>query len=142
MYSFEKKGEVSFSGKRIYRRGDYRITDHYQLDCEIEAEYAGLPYDASAFFGQPQQCHSAFRFKTEQDICPCLSKWFYADTNDVGKDVYQPEAEEIVMGDGRRRLTGNTVCRKYHVGEEAEVAAAEAAVDTVFKVIILPGRRK
>ena len=50
VYSFEKKERIMFPGRQNYRRGDYRITDHYQLDCQVDAEYEGLAYDASSTF--------------------------------------------------------------------------------------------
>lgn len=118
VYSFGKKGGVSFSGRRTYRRGDYRITDHYQLDCEIEAEYRGLAYDASASFSDNLSAAIApFDLRQGKAFVPSFLSGFCADTNDVEKDVYQTEAEEMAIRDGRRALAGNPVCRKYHAGE-------------------------
>ena len=34
--------EAKTSRSRTHRKGDYRITDHYQLNCQIDAEYGGL----------------------------------------------------------------------------------------------------
>nr|WP_296486268.1 hypothetical protein [uncultured Acetatifactor sp.] len=117
IYSFEKRGEVTFSGEKIHREGDYVITDHYRLECGIEEEYRGLAYDASASFSDHlSNAIAPFDLKQSKAFTPSFLSGFYADTSDVESSVYRFEAEDMVIRDGCKCLRGNPVCRKYHVG--------------------------
>lgn len=118
VYSFERKGRTHFAGSRSHRRGDYRITKHYQLDCEIDEEYKGLAYDASASFSDNLSGAIApFDLKQGKPFVPSFLSGFYADTSDVDRYVYKSDAEDIVVSDGCRRLGANSVCRRYNVGD-------------------------
>lgn len=119
VYSFEKKGPITFPGRKTYRRGNYRITEQYRLDCEIEAEYEGLAYDASSTFSDSlSNAIAPFDLRKGKDFVPSFLSGFYGDTNDVEKHVYLPEAEEVVIQDASRFLLKNPVCRKCHAGRE------------------------
>ena len=118
VYSFEKKGDIVFSGKRKRRRGDYVITDHYRLDCSVEPEYNGLAYDASASFSDDLSGAIApFDLTQRQPFAPSFLSGFYADTNDVTQYVYREEAEKIAVDDSCGRLERSAVCRRYRAGE-------------------------
>ncbi|MCI8800524.1 MAG: hypothetical protein HFH88_12045 [Lachnospiraceae bacterium] len=117
IYCFEKRGEVTFSGEKSHREGDYVITDHYRLECGIEEEYRGLAYDASASFSDHlSNAISPFDLRQSKAFTPSFLSGFYADTSDVESSVYRLDAEDMVIRDGCKCLSGNPVCRKYHVG--------------------------
>lgn len=121
VYSFGKKGAVTFSGRKTRRKGDYRITDHYRLDCEVEEDYRGLAYDASSTFSDSlSNAIAPFDLRQGKAFVPSFLSGFYADTNDVEKYIYQQEAEEVILQDAKQRLAQNPVCRKYHAGQGAE----------------------
>ena len=134
VYSFEKKGNISFSGKRSRRKGDYRITDHYRIECAVEAEYHGLAYDASAAFSDSlSNAIGPFDLKEGKTFVPSFLSGFYADTNDVESYVYEREAQDLVVRDTASCLGRDAVCRKYHVGQDGE--------DYVLKNALLPSER-
>lgn len=121
VYSFEKKGNIAFSGRRSRRKGDYVFTNHYQLDCVIEEEYSGLAYDASASFSDNLSGAIApFDLKQKKRFVPSFLSGFYADTNDVNQYVYRWEAEDIAVSDSSRQLIRDSVCRRYHAGEGSD----------------------
>lgn len=118
VYSFEQKGQIHFSGQRTHRRGDYLITKHYQLESDIDGEYKGLAYDASSSFSDNLSSAIA-PFDPEQgkDFVPSFLSGFYADTNDVGKEVYSEEAEDLATDDSAGKISGHPVCKHYSVNE-------------------------
>lgn len=121
VYSFEKKGDIVFSGKRRRRRGDYVITDHYRIDCSIEQAYKGLAYDASASFSDDLSGAIApFDLTQKKSFAPSFLSGFYADTNDVTQYVYRGEAENMAVDDSCDKLERSWVCRRYRVGEGQE----------------------
>lgn len=117
VYSFEKEGGISFPGKKTRRRGDYLITDHYRLECQVEVKYSGMAYDASSTFSDSLSSAIApFDLRQRKEFAPSFLSGFYADTSDVEKYVYLQEAEDIVIRHTADRLARNPVCRKYHAG--------------------------
>ena len=50
VYNYDFSGDLHLKGSKTYRRGDYKITDHYSLSGEVDARYHGLTYDASSSF--------------------------------------------------------------------------------------------
>lgn len=116
IYSFEKKGPVTFYGRKTHRSGDYLITKHYDLDCEIEEEYKGLAYDASSTFSDNlSRAIGPFDTKNSRPFTPAFLSGFYADTSDVDSYTYLNDAQELVIDDGCRCLSNNSVCRRYNV---------------------------
>lgn len=128
VYSFEKKEHILFPGRQTYRRGDYRITEHYRLECQVDAEYSGLAYDASSAFSDSlSNAIAPFDLKQKKEFVPSLLSGFYADTSDVEDEVYLQEAEELVVRDACKTLARETVCRNYGAGRgETEYALKNA----------------
>ncbi|MCI8416007.1 MAG: hypothetical protein HFI33_00675 [Lachnospiraceae bacterium] len=129
VYSFEKKEKIFFPGRKTHRRGDYLITDHYQLDCEVEEDYQGLAYDASSTFSDSlSNAIAPFDLRQRKMFVPAFLSGFYADTSDVEKDVYLSEAEELVFQDASRCLRKDPVCRTYGAGRGGSEDAMENAL--------------
>nr|WP_289767869.1 hypothetical protein [uncultured Acetatifactor sp.] len=115
VYTFEKKSGISFPGKKTRRRGDYLITDHYRLECQVEAKYSGMAYDASSAFSDSLSGAIApFDLRQGKEFAPSFLSGFYADASDVEKYVYLQEAEDIVVRHAAGQLARDSVCRKYH----------------------------
>ncbi len=122
VYSFEKKERITFAGRKSRRRGDYVITDHYRIECMVDEAYSGMAYDASSTFSDSlSNAVSPFDLRQGKEFVPSFLSGFYADTGDVEKYVYQPEAEEIVIRDTVRQLARDPVCKKYHAGQDSGV---------------------
>lgn len=139
LYSFGRKGLMSFPGKETRRRGDYLITDHYELNCHAEEEYRGLAYDASSSFSDSLSGAIApFDMRQRKAFAPSFLSGFYADTSDIKKHVYQGEAEDIVVQDVARILEKDPLCRRYHVGEERAFEWALKPAEQTAELAMLP----
>lgn len=129
VYSFEKKERIRFPGRKTHRSGDYLITDHYELDCQVEESYQGLAYDASAAFSDSlSNAIAPFDLRKRKVFAPAFLSGFYADTSDVEKGVYEPEAKELVLRDASRSLLRDPVCRRFGAGRGGTDYALENAL--------------
>ena len=110
VYSFDKKGIVTFDGQRDSRRGDYIRTKHYDLDCDIDSEYNGLAYDASStFYDSLSEAIAPFDTRAGKTFTPAYLSGFYADTSDVNSGLYRDDARDIVLEDASKKV------RKKHI---------------------------
>jgi len=142
VYSFEKKGAITFPGVKSYRKGDYVFTDHYKLDCEVEEVYKGLAYDASSTFSDSlSSAIGPFDLREGKPFVPSFLSGFYADTSDVEKYVYLQEAEEMAIQDAVQCLSKDAVCRKYDAGQGDQYHAFRNALrpaDRTVELAMLP----
>lgn len=116
VYSFEKKGQITFPGRKTHRKGDYRITKHYDLSSDIDLRYSGISYDASASFSDNLSSAIApFDMRDAKPFTPSFLSGFYADSGDVDSDVYIDEARDVVSDDSGMKLMKYHECRKYNV---------------------------
>jgi len=139
IYSFEKKGKISFSGSKSHRRGDYLITKHYRMESELDAEYKGLAYDASSAFSDNLSAAVApFDMKRSRTFVPAFLSGFYADTSDVANYTYKSDAADIVVGDSCKRLLQQSVCRRYHVDSDYELKSVVYPDKSETKLAMLP----
>lgn len=129
VYGFAKEGRVSFSGNIKYRSGEYSCTDYYDIHCELQEQYKGLAFDASASFSDDLSAAvSLFDFNKIKKFVPGFLSGFYADIGDVSKYIYQNDAEKLVVEDGFRRITGDSIFREYHLDEERNRISVENAI--------------
>ena len=78
-----------------YRRGDYIITDHFNLEYEVDAYYKGLSYDASSsFYDSISEIIGPFDVKNMKEFHPAILSGFYGDTMDIPSEVYCSDAFE------------------------------------------------
>lgn len=120
VYSFEKNGPVTMAASKSYRRGDYVYTNHYDLDCTIDASYKGLTFDASSSFADNlSEAIAPFDLRQGKEFAPTFLSGFYADTNDVKKYVYEDNAEELVIEDASDRLSRAPGCGRYSISNYA-----------------------
>lgn len=90
LYNISQKSDISLTGSRTHRSGDYKITDHYVLSGKIDAEYRGISHDASSTFDDSiSECLSPYESKELNDFNPAFLSGFYADTYDVHKNTYE-----------------------------------------------------
>lgn len=139
VYSFEKKGKITFSGKKTRRKGNYLIIKHYQLQGELDAEYKGFTYDASAAFSDNLSAAIApFDMKRARSFVPAFLSGFYADTNDVDQCVYKTEIEDIVIEDSCNKLLRKPICKRYDVHMDYELQNAVRPDKCEAKLAMLP----
>lgn len=98
VYSFSKKGPISFKGSKEKRRGDYIVTTHFNINCDIDAEYNGIAYDASSTFCDTLSTAIApFDINKGKPFAPAFLSGFYADTSDVDDSLYIIDAEQMAV---------------------------------------------
>lgn len=104
-YTISHKGHVHMTGKKSYQRGDYHYTDHYGLSGDIDACYGDLSYDASSSFSDTiSEQIAPFDVKQTKKFTPSFLSGFYADTADVGSDVYKDDAIKIANDSSYSKL--------------------------------------
>ena len=95
VYHFTQKGPLALKGTREHRSGDYIIKEHYILTGDIDNHYKGLSYDASSSFADNiSERIAPFDVKNMKSFTPSILSGFYADIPDVGKEIYEPDAEK------------------------------------------------
>ena len=101
----EQQGTFEMDGKKTRRRGDYIITDHYDLKGEVEGYYKGLSYDASSSFDDNiSEKLAPFDVKGMKAFTPAFLSGFYADTADVDSENYRAEAENFAIEETVKKI--------------------------------------
>lgn len=119
VYSFEKKGKITFHGTESRQRGDYLITKHYDLVSEVDASYEGISFDAASDFSDDLSGAIApYDMNAGKLFTPSFLSGFYADTSDVDSHVYRDDASRLALEDGFDRLANDSVCSRYHVKKQ------------------------
>ncbi len=94
-YHVEQQAPVEVPAVHTYRRGDYRITDHYALNFDVDAYYKGLSYDASSsFYDSISEYIGPYQVKNMKEFHPAIMSGFYGDTMDIPSEVYCTDAFE------------------------------------------------
>ena len=93
-YKYSANGLMRVEGEKSHRSGDYIITDHYDMNGEINAAYDGFTYDSSStFYDNISEEIAPFNLGQSEDFTPSMLSGFYADTDDVPPSVYQDDAD-------------------------------------------------
>lgn len=116
VYNFEKNGPTEFGGSTSKQWGDYLYTDYYKLRCDVEQSYQGLTFDVSSSFADNlSEAIAPYDLREAKEFTPTFLSGFYADTSDVDPQVYEPDAEMIVVEDCAEQLRRNPECKKYKI---------------------------
>lgn len=115
-YQLTQKGRVTLSGEKTYRRGDYVITDHYDLSGDLDAYYLGYSYDASSsFYDNISEALAPYDAKELVNFTPAFLSGFYADTADIGEEVYRQDAIELANDSTLDRISKDKAFSGYHI---------------------------
>lgn len=126
VYSFGRKGQVTFDGQRRKRKGDYIHTKHYDIDCEVDMEYDGLAYDASStFYDSLSDAIAPFHTDKGQPFHLAFLSGFYADTSDIDERLYREDAQNIAWGDAIHRIRKKPIFFSY---EKPSIASLKNAL--------------
>lgn len=130
-YVITQHGDISMEGTHETREGDYIITRYYDLSCNVDAQYAGITYDASSTFDDhisediaPYHVHDMVEF-TPSYLCG-----FYADTADVEKVVYQPEAMDLANAQTYEKIYEQSEFRSVHLSKPMSEFSGNATLGT------------
>ncbi|MGX8728275.1 MAG: hypothetical protein ACSW75_01770, partial [Lachnospiraceae bacterium] len=88
-------GFLETTGKRTYRRGDYRITDNYHVSANVDYHVCDTAYEASASFDDKiSDAIAPYDGKDIREFAPGYLTGFYADKADVPVRIFEKEAAE------------------------------------------------
>ena len=115
-YQYSLNEPFQFWGIKSRRRGNYEYTDYYDINCHVDMDYKGVCFDASSSFADHMSEGIApYAVKNSKEFTPAYLSGFYADTSDVGKDVYEELANERVKEDIARKLERRRTFGKFSV---------------------------
>ena len=115
-YHVKQQGEMDLRGKKTYRRGDYVITDHYDLTADLNCSYQGLSKDASSSFDDSVSDRIApYDVRGMQDFTPSYLSGFYADTADVESKVYEDDVLQIAADATYHAALQTPAFAGYHI---------------------------
>ncbi|MGN0153942.1 MAG: hypothetical protein ACI4A3_05785 [Lachnospiraceae bacterium] len=118
VYHVTQQGPLFLLGKTSHRSGDYVITDHYNLTGNLDFDYSGLPYDASASFADNiSERIVPFDAKRMKEFTPSFLSGFYADMADVGKDIYVEDAVNAANVQTKQYLEKDMELGHYNLGD-------------------------
>ena len=95
-YDIETEDHVLARGKKEHRKGDYIITEHYNVEADVEGSYESAYFDASSKYAD-ELSRSVKPFETGEALSfsPAYLSGFYADAGDVTQGVYKKDAEDL-----------------------------------------------
>ncbi|MDE7254245.1 MAG: hypothetical protein K2O32_15070 [Acetatifactor sp.] len=148
VYSFEKNEHVSFRGSQTTRSGDYIIKNNYIFECDVEAKYKGLTFDAAASFSDElSNAIAPFEWREARPFTPAYLSGFYADTDDVSSQVYTEDARAIVTREMCNQIRQDSLCKLFQLGDdliqamEPEIVQKELAMLPVWFLTYRRGDR-
>ena len=131
VYRFDYDSHPSLEGTKSYRRRNYIYTDHYSLNCDLQAVYDGITYDASSSFDDAISLSiSPFPADQLQPFTPAFLSGFYADSPDVDANEYRDFAKAECNTDAVRRLLAQPDFKGYDVKEYGTNLATDRALGT------------
>ena len=114
MYTITYDGPYSISGTTTEASVGYINTNHYKIHCDMDVEYTGISYDASASFDDHvSEAISPFMSAHAQDFTPPMLSGFYADTADVDSSVYREDALKAAQNNLIAGIRSNNTLNKY-----------------------------
>ena len=115
-YKLEQKGEVCFKGRKIYRKGDYVYTGHYDLTGNVDAGYYGFSYDASStFYDNISESLAPYYVQDQVEFTPAYLSGFYADIADVDEGLYHEKAVEMANESSWQQICTAKEYKKYNI---------------------------
>ncbi|MDO5134295.1 MAG: hypothetical protein Q4D81_15150, partial [Eubacteriales bacterium] len=100
MYDFHVGKIRGMHGSTSSRKGDYIITKHYSLSCDMDTVYNGVAFDASSSLDDSlSESIAPFDPNASKEFTPSFLCGFYADTADVPADTYTGDAFSLIADD-------------------------------------------
>lgn len=150
-YQMIQNKDVKLHGKKSQRRGDYIITDHYDLKGDLNAYYLGYSRDASSsFYDNISEALAPYDAKELVNFSPSFLSGFYADTADVDEKVYLEDVEELANNSSFEKITKRpefngydmkTATNKANLGKKLGTVC-RSADSTMYPVWFLSYRNK
>ncbi len=100
MYDFKINQIKGMRGSTSARHGDYIVTKHYSLNCDMDTSYNGVSFDASSSLDDSlSESIAPFDANGAKDFTPSFLCGFYADTADVPASTYKGDALSLIAED-------------------------------------------
>lgn len=133
-YQLVQRGTVSVKGETSKRKGNYIYTDHYNLQGDLDAYYLGYSYDAStSFYDNISEALAPYDAKKLVHFTPAFLSGFYADTADIGPEVYLDEAKERAEENTFKRMKGEKAFKPYTIPAREEDTPPEKGFRTLLR---------
>lgn len=148
VYYITQKGSLYLTGTKSYQKGDYHITDYYNISGVLDAYYKGLYYDASSSFADNiSERIAPFDVKNMRGFTPSILSGFYADTADVEQALYEEDAVEKANGQTKKYIDRSKEMKGYTLQQYNNLSAkyhtkCESADIAMFPVWFLSYRNK
>lgn len=114
MYTINYNGPYSISGTTTESSVGYIKTNHYKIHCNMDVEYAGISYDASASFDDHvSESIAPFMVSNAVEFTPPMLSGFYADTADVDSAVYREDALKAAHNNVVAGIRSDSTLNKY-----------------------------
>ncbi|MCR5691578.1 MAG: hypothetical protein K6G62_05105 [Eubacterium sp.] len=142
LYNYDQHGNFLVTAKKSYRKGNYDITDYYNVDGRIDGHYYGIPHDGSSSFSDEiSERITPFEETKMQPFTASMLSGFYADTTDVDESVYYEEAE-LVPADYIAEEMKKTIRKEqkltYDPGDKKKVGEKTCLERTSVKKAMFP----
>ncbi|MBQ9155389.1 MAG: hypothetical protein IJ137_01260 [Eubacterium sp.] len=132
-YGFEYHGPVTLKSSHDYRRGDYDITDYYNVSGQIDASYNGICYDASSSFDDAiSEAIAPYDPREMQDFVPSYLSGFYGDISDVPADTYLDQANDMANDATIDVIGEDPVAGKYPISVPANIKTVNKNLGTII----------
>ena len=114
LYTITYDGPYSISGTTSTTSMGYINTNYYKIHCDMDVEYAGISYDASASFDDHvSESIAPFMVSNAQDFTAPMLSGFYADTADVDSSIYREDALKAAHKNFASGILGDKTLKKY-----------------------------
>lgn len=105
IYKLSHHGDtINRGSKYAYRSGDYVYYNDYEIKARVDADYDGISYDMISNLYDRFSHSIPHNFKEAQPFNANYLAGFYADTADVGNDIYEDNAIKTVNNDSARYM--------------------------------------
>ena len=116
VYFFSQKTSLKLKGSTSSRKGDYVYTRHYDLVGDLDAYYKGINFDGSSSFADNiSESIAPYDVKHMKEFTPSILSGFYADTNDLGKELYNDDAKQIADDETLQFVKKNKEFSRYNM---------------------------
>lgn len=116
VYFFSQKTSLKLKGSTSTRKGDYVYTRHYDLVGDLDAYYKGINFDGSSSFADNiSESIAPYDVKHMKEFTPSILSGFYADTNDLGKELYNADAKQIADDETLQFVKKNKEFSRYNM---------------------------
>ena len=96
VYDMSQEGPIMVKTSKSHRKGDYIITDHYEMTGMMDNAYDGVSYDASSSFADDiSSAIAPYNVKDIKYFSPSFLAGFYADIADVPDQIYEGTAKDL-----------------------------------------------